>query len=201
MTSEQSGEGTDKMLSDMVRDADEYYARLRQQHVNQTRVHVTVVGAVVGFAAFAAIGIGAYFTVSRPALLGYLAWAFLSAVALGAAAAAGMYAIRLRRGFKFVELAATLDRIKGGKASSEDGLHLMDLMHQAAVTMRKRRLDSAFEYGVAAFILVSLVGLNTGFGALAGVVTYLYFRFEALREYEKEEERYEVAKKDILLSL
>jgi chromate transport protein ChrA len=77
----------------------------------------------------------------------------------------------------------------------------MDLMHQAALTMRKQRLDSAFEYGVAAFILVSFLALNAGFGALAGVITYLYFRYEALREYEKEDERYETSKKEILLSL
>jgi hypothetical protein len=112
-----------------------------------------------------------------------------------------MYVVRRRRGFKFVELGALLDKMKGGKVSSEDGLHLMDLMHQAAVTMRKQRLDSAFEYGVAAFILVSVIGLNAGYGALAGVVTYLYFRFEALREFEREDDRYEVSKKDILLSL
>jgi len=30
---------------------------------------------------------------------------------------------------------------------------------------------------------------------------YLYFRFEALREYEREDERYEASKKDLLLNL
>jgi hypothetical protein len=91
--------------------------------------------------------------------------------------------------------------MRQGKPTSEDGLRLMDLMHQAALTLKKRRLDSAFSYGVAAFILVSVVGLNAGFGALAGVITYLYFRFEALRGYEKEDKRYEDSKKDLLQSL
>jgi hypothetical protein len=36
---------------------------------------------------------------------------------------------------------------------------------------------------------------------LAGVVVYLYFRFEALREFEKGEERYEDSKKHLLQSL
>jgi hypothetical protein len=111
------------------------------------------------------------------------------------------YFVRRRRGFKFEDLGALLDKMKQGEASSEDGLRLMDLMHQAALTMRKQRLDLAVSYGIAAFILVSVVGLNAGFGALAGVVTYLYFRYEALRDYEREEERYEAAKKDIILSL
>ena len=112
-----------------------------------------------------------------------------------------MYAVRRRRGFKFAELGAQIDRMKSGRVSSEDALRLMDLMHQAALTARKRRLDLAFEYGVAAFILVSLIGLNAGYGALAGVIVYLYFRYESTREYEKEDERYEESKKDLLLGL
>jgi len=201
MTSEQNGEAAHKMLSDMVRDADEYYARVKAQHVNQTRVHVAIIGSIVWFAVFAALGIGAYFTLPREAIIGYLVAAFLTAVVTGVAAGVLMYAIRRKRGFKFAELGALLDKVRGGKVSSEDGLRLMDLMHQTALTMRKQRIDSAFEYGVAAFILVSLIGLNAGFGALAGVVSYLYFRFEALREYEREDERYEVSKKEIILSL
>jgi hypothetical protein len=53
--------------------------------------------------------------------------------------------------------------MKAGKATSGDGLRLMDVMHQAALDARKERLDSAMEYGVAAFILVSFVGLNAGY--------------------------------------
>jgi hypothetical protein len=77
----------------------------------------------------------------------------------------------------------------------------MDLMHQATLIMRKQKLDSAFEYGVVVFVLVSLVGMNAGIGALAGVVTYLYFRFEAIREFEREDDRYEVSKREIILGL
>ena len=201
MTSEQNGNGTGKMLSGMVQDANEYYAKLKGQHINQTRVHVAVIGSIVWFATFAGLGLALYFNVHGTALIPDLAWAFLTAVVSGVLTGLIMYMVRRQRGFKFAELGALLDKMKGGKASSEDGLRLMDLMHQAALTMRKQRLDSAFEYGVAAFILVSLIGTNAGFGALAGVVTYLYFRFEALREYEREDERDEVSKKEIILSL
>jgi hypothetical protein len=201
MTSEQNGEATGKMLGDMVRDADEYYARLRSQHVNQTRAGAAVVGSVVWFATFVGLGLTVYFNVKGPNFNFDLLWAFLTAVASGILVGGILYFVRRRRGFKFEELGALLGKMKQGKASSEDGLRLMDLMHQAALTMRKQRLDSAVSYGIAAFILVSVVGLNVGFGALAGVITYLYFRFEALREYEREDERYEASKKDILLSL
>ena len=201
MTTEQNGEATGKLLSDMVRDADEYYSRLNVQQANQTRVYAAVMGAVIWFAVFAAVGIALYLNVKGPELVSDLLWAFLTAVASGVSAAGIMYLVRRQRASKFAELGALLSQMKQGRVSSEDGLRLMDLMHQAALTMRKQRLDSAFAYGVAAFILVSFVGLNVGFGALAGVVTYLYFRFEALREYEKEDERYEFAKRDIILSL
>ena len=189
------------MLSDMVRDADEYYAQLLKRQVGATRLHVAVVGVVVWFAAFVVLGVGAYFTIARTMLIQYLLAAFLVAIAVGVVAGLVMYAIRRRRGFKFAELGDLLRKMKGGRTSSEDGLHLMDVMHQAALMVRKQRLDLAFEYGVAAFILVSVVGLNAGFGALAGVVVYLYFRFEALREYEREDDRYEDSKKELLLNL
>jgi len=201
MTSEQNGEAADKLLSDMVQDADEYYARLNVQQFNQTRIYAAVMGSVIWFAVFAGLGIALYFNVKGPDITIDLLWAFLTAVASGFVTGAIMYLVRRQRASKFANLGALLTKMKQGRVSSEDGLHLMDLMHQAALTMRKQRLDSAFAYGVGAFILVSFVGLNPGFGGLAGVVTYLYFRFEALREYEKEDERYEVAKRDIILSL
>jgi ABC-type multidrug transport system fused ATPase/permease subunit len=198
---ERTREPTDQMLSDMVRDADEYYAQLSRRHVSETRLHVAVVSIVVWFAAFVVLGVGVYFTIARAMMIQYLLAAFLGAIATGVAAGTVMYAIRRRRGFKFAELGALLDKMKVGKTASEDGLRLTDVMHRVALTARKQRLDSAFEYGVAAFILVSLMGLNAGIGGLAGVIVYLYFRFEAFREYEREDARYEDSKKELLLNL
>jgi hypothetical protein len=77
----------------------------------------------------------------------------------------------------------------------------MDSMHQAALTVRKRKIDSAFEYAVIAFALVALIGMNAAAGALAGIATYIYFRYEALKGYEREERRYEDSKKELLQSL
>jgi len=201
MASGQDGEAADKLLNDMVQDVDDYYARLNVQQANQTRIYSAVMGAVIWFAVFAGLGIALYLNVKGPGISLDLLWAFLTAVASGAIAGGIMYAVRRQRASKFAELGALLTKVKEGRVSSEDGLRLMDLMHQAALTMRKQRLDSAFAYGVSAFILVTVVGLNAGFGALAGVMTYLYFRFEALRDYEKEDERYEVAKRDIIINL
>jgi ABC-type multidrug transport system fused ATPase/permease subunit len=202
MTTEgESGQRADQMLSDMVREADEYYSLLRQKHVSQTRLHVALVGVSVWFATFVVLGVGAYFTISRALVTEYLLAAFLVAILVGVVAGLAMYVVRRRRGFKFAELGDLISKIKQGKTSSEDGLQLTDMMHQAALTVRKQSLDTAFEYGVAAFILVAIIGLNAGFGALAGVVVYLYFRFEAMREYERVDDRYEDSKKELLLNL
>jgi len=196
---EESGQRNGQKLDDIVRDADEYYTYLKRKHVHETRLDVVVVGLVVWFASFAAIGFSALALYGR--MIYYVAVAFSIAVVIGAAAGLVTYLIRRRRGFKFAELGALLSRMKVGGASSEDGLRLMDAMHQAATAVKKRRLDSAFEYGVVAFALVALIGLNAGIGALAGVIVYLYFRFEALREYERGEERYEDSKRQLLQSL
>ena len=196
---EEPGRRTDQMLADIVRDADEYYSHLGGKHVSETRLDVAVVSLVVWFAAFAAIGLGAFAIYGRD--IYYILVSFLVAIVIAAAAGLVTYATRRRRGFKFAELGALLKKMKEGGASSEDGLRLMDAMHQAALVAKKRKMDSAFEYGVIAFTLVALIGMNAAVAALAGVVAYLYFRFEALRGYEREEKRYEDSKNGLLQSL
>ena len=181
------------MLDEIVRDADEYYSYLKTKNVNETRVHVAVVSLVVWFASFAAIGLSALALYGR--MIYYVLVSFLIAIVIGAAA--GLVTYMRRRGFRFEEFGVLLKKVKEAGASSEDGLHLMDAMHQAALVAKKRKLDSAFEYGVVSFALVALVGMNAAVGALAGVIVYLYFRFEAQREYEKEETRYEDSKRDL----
>ncbi len=199
MTSEQGESGRNGLkLEDIVRDADEYYAYLKGKHVHETRLDVLVVGLVTWFASFAVIGLGAFWLYGGTIYL--VATAFIVAVIMGGGAGLMMWIVRRRRGFKFAELGELLSRMKQGKASAEDGIRLMDTMQQVSLTVRKRRLDSAFEYGIVAFALVALVGMNAGIGALAGVVVYLYFRYEALREYEKGEDRYEESKKQLLQS-
>ena len=198
---EGSGQKNGQKLDDIVQDADEYYIYLKEKHIQQTRLDSIIISLVVWFGAFVVLGVGAYTTISGGAVIGYLLAAFLASIVIGAGAGIATYLIRRRRAFKFAELGRLVSKMKQGGASSEDGLHLMDAMHQAAFAVRKRRLTSAFEYGVVAFAIVTILGLNAGFGALAGVIVYLYFRFEALREYERGEERYENSKRILLQSL
>ncbi len=195
----ESGQRNGQRLDDIVRDADEYYNYLKGKHVHETRLDVAVASLVVWFAAFAVIGLSAFALYGR--MIYFVLVAFLAAIVIGASAGLATYLIRRRRRFKFAELGVLLNKMKSGAASSEDGLRLMDAMHQAALAVRKRRMDSAFEYGVIAFAVVALIGMNAGLGALAGVIVYLYFRFEALREHERGVERYEDSKRQLLQSL
>lgn len=201
MTEKESGQRNGQKLDDIVQDADEYYNYLKEKHVQQTRLDAIIVSLTVWFGAFVALGVGAYATVQRSAFIPYLLAAFLSSIAIGVGAGFATYLIRRRRAFKFAELGVLVGKMKQGGASSEDGLHLMDAMHQAAFAVRKRRLTSALEYGILGFAIVTIFGLNPGLGALAGVIVYLYFRYEALREYERGEERYESSKRALLQSL
>jgi len=203
MTTERKepGQQNGQKLDDIVQGADEYYNYLRQKHVSDTRLDGVIVGLVVWFASFVVLGVGAITTVSQNAVPRYLLGAAGAAIFIGLVAGILTYTIRRKGGFKFTELAALVAKMKQGVVSSEDGLRLMDAMHQASLALKRRKLVSAFEYGVATFALVSIVSLNAGFGALAGVIVYLYLRFEALREYEHGEERYENSKKALLQSL
>jgi len=197
---EKSNPQNGQKLDDIVQDADEYYNYLREKHVSQTRLDAIVVSLTVWFGAFVALGVGAYATVQGTMFIGYLLAAFLASVAIGIGAGLTTYLFRRRRAFKFAELGDLVAKMKQG-GTSEDGLHLMDAMHQAAFAVRKKRLTSAVEYGILGFAIVTILGLNAGIGALAGVIVYLYFRYEALREYERGEERYESSKRSLLQSL
>jgi len=198
---EEPGQLADRALDEIVREADDYYGYLKKRHADDTRLDVAVASLIVWFAAFAVLGFGVVTTIRGGAVYEYLVGAFLLALAVAAAAGLSTYTVRRRRGFKFDELGALIAKMKQGGASSEDGLRLTDAMHQAAVVAKKRKMDSAFEYGILAFALVALIGTNAGIGALAGVIVYLYFRSEALRGSEKEEERYEDSKRELLQSL
>ena len=57
---EESGQRNGQKLDDIVRDADEYYTYLKRKHIHETRLDVVVVGLVVWFASFAAIGFSAF---------------------------------------------------------------------------------------------------------------------------------------------
>jgi len=159
-----------------------------------------VVSLVVWFSSFTVIGLSAFAIFGR--MIYYLLIAFLVAVAIAGFAGIFTYTVRRSRKSRFQQLGDLVKKVKeGGHATSEDGLRLMDAMNQAALVSRKRKLDSALEYGLLTFALVALVGNNAGIGALAGVIVYLYYRFETLREYERAEEKYDASKRELLLSL
>jgi hypothetical protein len=205
-------------LDDVVRDADRYYKDLSKKDTNQTRLDVAMVGIVIWFSAFIALGLGSLALAGclspstfsacvsgsgtpSSLLLQYLILSAGVDTAIAVSAAAATYMIRRRRRLKLEELGVMLSKMKQGEVSPEDGLHLMDAVHEAALVVKKRKVDSAFEYGVVGFILVDLFNQNIFAGILVGLFAYLYFRERAQRDFEKEEKRYEDSKKDLLQTL
>jgi hypothetical protein len=217
MGADASGQRDDRRLDDIVRDADEYYRYIRKKDASGTRLDVAVVSVAVWFATFVVLGLSSLALagcfspstfsacVSGPSpsalLLQYLLLSAGVCTVAGVASGLATYGIRRSRRFRFAQLGALLEKMKGGEFSSEEGLHLIDAMHQAALVVKKRKVDSAFEYGVVAFILIDLIGNNIFAGVAAGVLAYLYFRERALREYQGDEKRYEDSKRDLLQSL
>jgi hypothetical protein len=210
-------EGSNGKLDDMVKDAREYYDYIRKKDASGTRLDVAVVSVTVWLATFVVLGVSSLALagcfspstfascVSGPStsklLFQYLLLSAGVCTVAGAASGLATYGIRRSRRTRFAQLGALLDRMKGGEVSSEDGLHLIDAMHQAALVVKKRKVDSALEYGMVAFVLVGLIGNSVLAGIVAGALAYLYFREKALREYQSDDRRYEDSKRDLLQSL
>jgi hypothetical protein len=186
-------------LEATVQRADEWYTYLKKRHDDQTKIQTAVVTAVAFLAVLIGFGYSAtgelYSTPVNPAYL------LLGVIAIPAAAGVTTWVIRKRRRFPFAELGSLVARMKGGQASAEDGLRMIDAMHLALLAMKKGKMDSAFTNGGVAFILVALFGANVAVGLLTGAIVYLYFRFEAMREYESESRKYEEAKRDFVRNL
>ena len=192
-------QGIQSKLEATVQHAEEWYAYLKTRHDDRTKTETVV----VTFVAFLAVLIGFGYSAtgelySKPVNPVYF---LLGVIAIPAAAGVTTWVIRKRRRFPFAELGSLVARMKGGQASAEDGLRTIDAMHDALLAMKKGKMDSAFTNGGVAFILVALFGANVAVGLLTGAIVYLYFRFEAMREYESESRKYEVAKRDFVQNL
>src|SRR5437667_10730373 len=96
---EESGQRNGQKLDDIVRDADQYYTYPKRNHIHETRLDVVVVGLVVWFASFAAIGFSAFARSGK--MICYGAVAFSITVVSGTAAALVTCLIRRRRRFTF----------------------------------------------------------------------------------------------------
>jgi len=187
-------------LQGILSDAEESYVYLKRKHENDTRLEVALASILVWVSALVVLGVSS-FRLFGAVLFSNAPAFFLLITAVAAASGLLTYAVRRRRIFPFAELGALIGKMKGGAVSSEDGLKLIDATQQAMLAVKKGKVDSVFGRGVLAFILVAVFGQNVAVGLLAGIVVYLYFRHETIREYEKEEARYAESKSAVLQRL
>jgi len=199
MPGDSGGEqGIQPKLGAMVQEAEEWYAYLKNKHDNDTKNEAVMVGLL----AFAATLFGTVFSYAFVYhMFVNVDVFFVAIITIPIAAGLITWVIRRRRRFPFAELGLLITTMKAGQASAEDGLRMADMMHDALLAMKKGKMDAAFSNGAVAFFLVAIFGLNVAVGLLTGVVVYLYFRFEALRDYENESRRYEESKKEFVESL
>jgi hypothetical protein len=203
-------------LDDVVKEAERYYNYVRTKEVSGTRLDVLVVSVVMWFSAFIVLALislavggclsfSAFTSCVSNSTPGIVLFRYLELPVIGSfvvAAGAGTvtYLVRRKRRSELGELGAVIGRMKEESVTSEDGLRLVDAMHQASLVLKKRRFDSAVEYGVGGFIIAAILGGGVA-SILVGVLAYFYFKEKALREYESEDRRYEDSKKELLQSL
>ena len=201
--SENSREGEqriDSKLAGMAHDAEGWYAYLRKKHDDETSLEIVVVTCVALLASVIGLAGASLYVYHSFAISNWVLYV-AGVAAITAAAGLATWAVRRRRRFQFAELGSLVEKMKGGQASAEDGLRLIDSMHEALLAIKKDKMDSAFTNGAVAFVVVALFGMNVAVGLLTGAIVYLYFRFEAIREYENESRKYEESKREFVQSL
>ncbi|MDG6934185.1 MAG: hypothetical protein JRN68_05765 [Nitrososphaerota archaeon] len=195
------GESTTRNLDDVLRSAEDWYIYLRKKHDGETIAWTVAMGVIAWLAALLILALSS-FTLLHVFFASYLLEGITVITILAVAVSLLTYFIRRRRAFPFVELRNLIDKMKNAsEISSYDYLKLVDQMHDVLLAVKKGKLDSAQGDGIVAFIVVALFGFNIGLGLLAGIIVYLYFRYEAIREYDNETRRYLEAKREFIEGL
>lgn len=188
------------LFNELVNEADKMYVHLKRKYDNDTKIDTIVISVLVWIVAFLIFATSS-FTLFKMALFSNPTLFFIIITVLAIFSGILTYIIKRRKGFQFAKLGELVNEIKEGNVSLENGLKLVDAIYQAKLTVKSERIDSAFINGIIAFMLVGFLGGNLAVGLLAGVIVYLYFRYEAIKDYEKEEVRYEKWKNRLLQNL
>jgi hypothetical protein len=77
----------------------------------------------------------------------------------------------------------------------EDAFLLTDQILTLLPEIARKRNQDSLLFGVVAFLLAAIVGQNFGLGIIAGVLVWLYFRYETNRSYEREISKFEEQKR------
>jgi hypothetical protein len=83
----------------------------------------------------------------------------------------------------------------GGEGITEKALSLTDKILTLLPDLVRKRNQDSLVFGIVALILVTTFGGNFAVGILAGVIVWLYFRYETKRTYEQEISKLEEQKR------
>ena len=177
-------------MSEIFGFSQKWYEYLETQDRNERISYAILIGLMILFLTF----FSRYFI----EIVGYSQLqVFLAGLLLGVTGGVASYFIieRVQKP-RFSELSDALAEMRRAKENQnllEKTLHLIDRMTECLPEVKKRRREDSFMYGVAAFILVSFLRTTTfpGLNVLIGVLVWLYFRYEATKDYEREVSRFE----------
>lgn len=182
-------------IDEIVKIADNWIKYLKEKEDAGRMTNALILGLIAGALELVSTFFFINFTGCRPSI--YLTLlVFVGCLCLIIVVSMSTYLILRRRKYRFSELLNLLERVKsGGKNQNilEDALELIDKMLRFLPEVKKKRLDEAFAYGVAAFFLAS-ISMNLGIAILVSVIVWLYFRWEMVRTYEKEVAKFEELK-------
>jgi hypothetical protein len=82
-----------------------------------------------------------------------------------------------------------------GEGITENALSLADKILTLLPGLVRRRNQDSILYGIVAFILAGIIGMNPAVAILVGAIVWLYFRYETKKSYDQEIAKIEEQKK------
>jgi MFS family permease len=178
----------------------EYHVRLASSFLTTILVFVFAVGSVLGY--FLSQGNLRYLFL-HPFLLAGVSISCLVAAIAGGFATYFILRRRQEAGLKDLsDLVAEMRKIEitggaiGSETITEKALSLVDRIVALLPALVRKRNQDPLIFGIATFLLVTLLGSSTA-GVLAGIVVFLYFRHETKKTYEQEISRLEAQKRSL----
>jgi hypothetical protein len=82
-----------------------------------------------------------------------------------------------------------------GEGITENALSLADKILTLLPGLVRRRNQDSILYGIVAFIVAGIIGMNPAVAILVGAIVWLYFRYETRKSYDQEIAKIEEQKK------
>ena len=209
LNSEPSGEraaieqGVESEIATILKTSERWAAYLRHKETRKRILYAVLCGAMVWAAFFVLIALQDDLNYSIVTLLSFLGNSLVSSAEflvfpVSIVVAVLSFAVQTKIKSPLTQLEALVNSFHSvtSERSAVSALNLLEKMIRLLPEVKRMRYSEASLYGVIAFLLSLLITAKSGsFGMgislLIGVLIWLYFRYEATIEYERELARFE----------